>query len=209
MLVYYIYIKEICKRVSEKTVWYLNEFDRDKFPDFRRKIRGCGFKGIFEAFNLKKNKWFGRKGVQITQMEDKILKTKGEMDRIYKIKHLTCEEKYDLASMTCDDLNEKELRILIKTCKRECTYYDKQDETSDLINSFPTIVAVLVAIAAIYFQQNEMSDDRYNNLIYCIGGVGCVLIIFNWKLRLYTRKVIKKLQYIIDILEDKYEEKTR
>ena len=47
-----IYIKEICKKLSDKVVWYLNDYDSSKLPIYQSRIRQCGFKGIFDTFSV-------------------------------------------------------------------------------------------------------------------------------------------------------------
>lgn len=47
-----IYIKEICKNLSDKVVWYLNDYDPSKLPVYQNKIKQCGFKGTFDTFNI-------------------------------------------------------------------------------------------------------------------------------------------------------------
>ncbi|OJD60906.1 AbiH family protein [Bacillus sp. NH11B] len=49
------YIKEILKRVhSESITWYLNDYDsKEKREEFKGKIRKCGFKGIFNTYDIK------------------------------------------------------------------------------------------------------------------------------------------------------------
>lgn len=47
-----IYIKEICKRVSDDTEWYLNDYDPSVIPQFKRCLRTCGFKGKIDTFHI-------------------------------------------------------------------------------------------------------------------------------------------------------------
>lgn len=45
------YIKEICLVPTENITWYLNEFDRPKFEEFKAKVKSCGFNGKFDFFH--------------------------------------------------------------------------------------------------------------------------------------------------------------
>lgn len=47
-----IYIKEICKRVSDDTVWYLNDFNQSEIDGFQKKLRECGFRGEIKTFHI-------------------------------------------------------------------------------------------------------------------------------------------------------------
>ncbi len=47
-----VYVKEICGRLSERVVWYLEAFDQQKHPDFQKKIQECGFRGRFGVFSV-------------------------------------------------------------------------------------------------------------------------------------------------------------
>lgn len=47
-----IYIKEICKRLSKDTTWYLNTFYSHLHNDFKKKIVDCGFKGKFGTYTV-------------------------------------------------------------------------------------------------------------------------------------------------------------
>lgn len=46
------YIKEICLLPTKNITWYLNEFDRPRFEEFKAKVKLCGFKGKFNSFSL-------------------------------------------------------------------------------------------------------------------------------------------------------------
>lgn len=47
------YIRRICETIeTENVIWYINDFDKDK--NYRAIIRGCGFKGEFSTFEVKK-----------------------------------------------------------------------------------------------------------------------------------------------------------
>lgn len=47
-----IYMKEICRRLSADTVWYLNNYNPLDIPMFQTKLRKCGFKGRFATFSV-------------------------------------------------------------------------------------------------------------------------------------------------------------
>jgi hypothetical protein len=47
-----VYVKEICLSSTKNITWYLNEFDRPKFEEFKAKVKSCGFKGKFDSFSL-------------------------------------------------------------------------------------------------------------------------------------------------------------
>ncbi len=48
-----IYIKEICRLSStENIVWFIHDYDSDKFDAFKEKINNCGFKGTVEMFTV-------------------------------------------------------------------------------------------------------------------------------------------------------------
>lgn len=47
-----IYIKEICKKLSKDTTWYLNDYDKDDHKKFQNIITICGFKGKFEVYSI-------------------------------------------------------------------------------------------------------------------------------------------------------------
>jgi hypothetical protein len=47
-----VYIEEICQSSTKNTTWYLNEFDRLKFKEFKDKIIRCGFEGKFDSFSF-------------------------------------------------------------------------------------------------------------------------------------------------------------
>ena len=52
-----IYIKEICKRLSVDTVWFLNDYNSDDIPKFQKRLRECGFKGKFDVFHINDPNW--------------------------------------------------------------------------------------------------------------------------------------------------------
>ncbi|CCL08518.1 conserved hypothetical protein [Clostridioides difficile CD002] len=48
-----IYIRKICKTIETKDIiWYINDFDKNK--NYRAIIKGCGFKGKFSTFVVRK-----------------------------------------------------------------------------------------------------------------------------------------------------------
>ena len=47
-----VYIKEICSRISDNVIWYINDFDPEKTIEYIEKIRECGFDGMVRSFNL-------------------------------------------------------------------------------------------------------------------------------------------------------------
>ena len=48
-----VYIKELCSvSNTENKVWYLNDFNKEKFETFRDKLVKCGFNGAFDTFNI-------------------------------------------------------------------------------------------------------------------------------------------------------------
>ncbi len=47
-----VYIKEICMKLSEDVVWYLNDFNPSDIPKFQMTLRKCGFKGRFATFSV-------------------------------------------------------------------------------------------------------------------------------------------------------------
>lgn len=48
-----VYIREICSASpTENIVWYINDYDREKFDVFKEKIIGCGFNGKFDMFTV-------------------------------------------------------------------------------------------------------------------------------------------------------------
>ena len=55
---------------------------------------------------------------------------------------------------------------------------------------------MLIAIATIYFQQNQITAEHYNGLIISIGGSGLVLIFMNYLLQRTVRKRYAKILYI-------------
>jgi len=46
-----VYVAEICRKLSEDSVWYFDDFRPDKHPEYQDKILKCGFKGRFAVFN--------------------------------------------------------------------------------------------------------------------------------------------------------------
>lgn len=46
------YVKELCRRLSDQAVWYLDDYDEDKLPGYQQKIRESGFKGAFASFHI-------------------------------------------------------------------------------------------------------------------------------------------------------------
>lgn len=47
-----VYIKEICKRLPQGAVWYLNNYDKSRLGEYQKKIKQCGFMGTFQEFGL-------------------------------------------------------------------------------------------------------------------------------------------------------------
>lgn len=47
-----VYIREICKKISDKVVWYLNDYEPSKLPIYKNKIKQCGFRGTFDTFSI-------------------------------------------------------------------------------------------------------------------------------------------------------------
>lgn len=47
-----IYMKEICRKLSEDVVWFLNDFKPSDIPMFQTKLKECGFKGRFATFSV-------------------------------------------------------------------------------------------------------------------------------------------------------------
>lgn len=45
-----IYIREICEKLPDNAVWYLNNFNPNDIPIFQKKLKECGFKGSFSTF---------------------------------------------------------------------------------------------------------------------------------------------------------------
>ena len=52
-----IYFKEICKKLSVDTVWFLNDYNSDDIPKFQKRLRKCGFKGKFDVFHINDPNW--------------------------------------------------------------------------------------------------------------------------------------------------------
>lgn len=48
-----VYVKEICNASStENIIWYIHDYDSEKFAEFKEKIINCGFKGKFDMFTV-------------------------------------------------------------------------------------------------------------------------------------------------------------
>ncbi len=45
-----VYIKAICEKLSEDSVWHLNKFDKEKNVIFIEKMEECGYKGTFNTY---------------------------------------------------------------------------------------------------------------------------------------------------------------
>ena len=48
-----IYIREVCEKLPDNAVWYLNKFNPNDIPIFtniQKKLKECGFKGSFSTF---------------------------------------------------------------------------------------------------------------------------------------------------------------
>ena len=50
-----IYLEEICNRTNtENVIWYFNDYDADKHYKYKQVLKGCGYKGSFDTFNISK-----------------------------------------------------------------------------------------------------------------------------------------------------------
>lgn len=47
-----VYMREVCRKLSSNTIWYLNDYNSSDIPIFKAKLRECGFKGKFKKFKV-------------------------------------------------------------------------------------------------------------------------------------------------------------
>ena len=140
-------------------------------------------------------------------MEDKILQIKKEMKRLIKAKELSRIERYELLEKKTEDLDEKEMRILINECKRDYQSYDRSDDIKELITISLTGIGMIITILGIFLKDKVMEFFQFASIMGdTIIFLSIILLGFAmWQS--HRSNGMHTTTFMLNVLEEQYAER--
>lgn len=140
-------------------------------------------------------------------MEDKILQVKEKMKRISNTKNLTKLERYDLTKKQCENLNKKELDLLVKECQRDYKAFESIESLKEGGTILLTGIGLFITSSGDYGQEANMSVLRDVSLgVIILIYVIAALFLLIWVLA-YSIVNKKITSFMIDVLEECIEDR--
>lgn len=140
-------------------------------------------------------------------MADKILQVKKEMKRLIKAKELSRIERYELLEKKTEELDKKEMRILINECKRDYQSYDRSDDIKELITISLTAMGMIITILGIFLEDRVMEFFQFKSImVYTVIVVVIILLGFS-KWQSYRSNCMNTTTFMLDILEEQYKKR--
>lgn len=136
-------------------------------------------------------------------MTDNILEIKKELKRVAKMRGLTRIQKYNMMIETSKKLSEKEKKLLMKEYKRDYESWDRVKDITELVTTFLTGVGLVVTVFGIFFGNKLTTFEQFKSILVMVGIVSVIAIMVISGIQSWRSNNLNRIQYILDILEEK------
>lgn len=136
-------------------------------------------------------------------MKDNILQTKKEIKRLYSVKNLTREEKYDLIVKQWEHMEDKEKDILLQEYQRDLKSYESLKYIKEIITLFLTGVGIIISWSGAFFTSKEMSEMQFAKILIIIVIYTIISVLILMCVDIFRRWNVNRIEYVIGAVKSK------
>ena len=140
-------------------------------------------------------------------MNDNILLMKKEIRRLYCVKKLTREEKYDLIVKQWEHMEDKEKDILLHEYQRDLKSYESLKYIKEIITLFLTGVGIVISWSGAFFTSKEMSEMQFAEILILITLYTIISVLILMCVDIFRRWNVNRIEYVIDTVKSKVSDK--